>query len=173
MVPELPHIGPERIGDDAAAFNERIRKLTETPEFRDDHLAREEAGVTMDQLQDDLDANRQAVYSDVHKFLPEIAEPVTLHDGDMISGLEYHNGRLSFHGERYGVLDGKRIAVALDAHERRSGTVVTNDGRVLPFTVEGNSDAEQDDDLPQYPTERRDPLPPLYATGGVPPELRA
>ncbi len=172
MPPEIrPSTGPEaeRVSDDVAAFNARIGRLTSSPEFAEDHLAREETALVLDQLHDDLDANSQSVFGDVHKFLPELAEPVRLHDGDMVSGLEYNNGHLSFHGDRFGTLDGKRIDVPLGAHERRSGTVVTADGHVLPFTVEGNHDAEQEEDFPLYPSEGRDPLPPLYATGGLPP----
>ena len=168
--PELPSAVPEN-ADDVGAFNKRISKLGDNPAFQNDHLAREETAVVLDQIHDDLDANTQAVYSDVHKFLPELSEPVRLHDGDIISGLEYNNGRLEFHGARFGTLDGKKMDVALDAHERRSGTVVTTDGHVLPYSVEGNLDSEQDEDFPLYPSERRPPLPPLFATGGLPPDI--
>ena len=90
--------------DTVGAFNERIAKLGANPEFQNDHLAREETAVVLDQIHDDLDTNNQAVYSEVHKYLPELAEPVRLHDGDMVSGLEYNNGHLAFHGDRFGTL---------------------------------------------------------------------
>lgn len=170
MSAELPSAGPEETtADNAAAFNQRIRKLAAEPAFQNEHLAREETALVLDQIHDDLDTNSQAVYSEVHKFLPELAEPLRLHDGDVVSGLEYNNGHLSFHGDRFGSLDGKKMDIPLNAHERRSGTVVTTDGHVLPFTVEGNNDAEQEEDFPLYPSENQPPLPPLFATGGLPP----
>lgn len=166
--PELPSSGPERIDDDVRSFNERISKLAAHPMFAGDHLAREETAIVLDQLHDDLDTNSQAVYSDIHKFLPEVSEPVRLHDGDMVSGLEYNNGSLAFHGERFGALDGKHLPVRVRGHERRSGTVVTSDGHVQPYILEGNNDAEQEDDFPLFPSETEPPLPPLYAAGGLP-----
>lgn len=166
--PELPSSAPERIDDDARSFNERIAKLAAHPAFGADHLAREETAIVLDQLHEDVDSNTQGVYSDIHKFLPELAEPVRLHDGDMVLGLEYNNGSLSFHGQRYGALDGKHLPVQLRGHERRSGTVITSDGKVQPYTLEGNNDAEQSDDFPLFPSETEPPLPPLYAAGGLP-----